>query len=173
VRVRVGHNRYDLQTMTLPKPRLPVSTLIFFICGIWLIGLGLYFIFLRPPLLPEDLRYMGASVSEIQSVMPELKRWLDRVFTVMGGFMTGAGLLTIATAGRAFAGRKEWRWILLTLAGLFSVGTMSLTNFQLNSDFKWPLLLPSLLWGLGLVLSINRESDGSGGAQPQGRSQID
>lgn len=30
-------------------------------------------------------------------------------------------------------------------------GTMSLTNFQLESDFKWLLLVPSLLWTLGLV----------------------
>ena len=26
-------------------------------CGVWLVGLGLYFTILRPPLLPEDLRF--------------------------------------------------------------------------------------------------------------------
>lgn len=31
---------------------------------------------------------------------------------------------------------------------------MSLTNFQLNSDFKWLLLIPSLLWIIGLVFLI-------------------
>jgi hypothetical protein len=31
------------------------------------------------------------------------------------------------------------------LAGLFTIGTMSLTNFQLNSDFKWLLRILSLL----------------------------
>ena len=30
--------------------------------------------------------------------------------------------------------------------------TMSLTNFQLNSDFKWLLLIPPLLWVIGLVV---------------------
>lgn len=30
-------------------------------CGVWHIGLGLYFIFLRPALLPEDLRYIGVN----------------------------------------------------------------------------------------------------------------
>ena len=31
------------------------------------------------------------------------------------------------------------------------IRTMSLTNFQLNANFKWLLLIPSLLWGIGLV----------------------
>jgi hypothetical protein len=31
----------------------PLSAWILMFCGIWLIGLGLYFVFLRPPLLPE------------------------------------------------------------------------------------------------------------------------
>jgi len=30
-------------------------------CGIWLMVLGGYFMFVRPPLLPEDLRYLGSS----------------------------------------------------------------------------------------------------------------
>ena len=134
---------------------------IFIACGIWLIGLGLYFIFLRPPLLPEDLRYMGISPSEIQSVVPGLERWLQSVFDVMGGFMTGSGLLTILAAMNVSAMREKQTWILLALAGLFTVGTMSLTNFQLNSDFKWLLLIPALLWFCGLTfLTIIREGDG-------------
>ena len=120
-------------------------------CGIWLMGLGLYFMFLRAPLLSEDLRYMGTTGGEIQSAIPGLERWLHRVFTVTGGFMAGAGVLTIAVAMNASALREKWTTSLLALAGLFTVGTMSLTNFQLNSDFKWLLLLPSLLWVTGLV----------------------
>lgn len=129
---------------------------VFIACGIWLIGLGLYFIFLRPTLLPEDLRYIGTSPGEIQSAMPGLEGWLHRVFTVMGGFMTGAGLLTILVAMNASAAREKSTWIVLALAGLFTVGTMSLTNFQLNSDFKWPLLIPSVLWIIGLVLPFGK-----------------
>ena len=128
-----------------------VSGFIFAACGIWLIGLGLYFMFLRPALLPEDLRYMGTSPAEVQSAMPGLERWVRRVFTVMGGFMTGAGVLTIFVAMNAPVFREKWTWIVLALAGLFTVGTMSLTNFQLNSDFKWLLLIPSFLWVIGLV----------------------
>ena len=78
----------------------------------------------------------------------------------MSGFMTGADVLTIFVTMTASAVREKWTWIVLALAGLFTVGTMSLTNFQLNSDFKWVLLIPSLLWVIGLVFPafINRMS---------------
>ena len=138
-----------------------ISIFVFIACGIWLIGLGLYFMFLRPPLLPEDLRYMRTSAGEIQSAIPGLQHWVHRVFTVMGGFMTGAGVLTILAATNAYAVRVKWTWIALALAGLFMVGTMSLTNFQLDSDFKWLLLIPSLLWIIGLVFAaVASRSDG-------------
>jgi hypothetical protein len=147
--------------MEMRKHRPSIPIFVFIACGIWLIGLGLYFMFLRPPLLPEDLRYMGTSAGEIQSATPGLQRWVHRVFTVMGGFMTGAGLLTISVAKNASAVREKWTWIVLASAGLFTVGTMSLTNFQLNSDFKWLLLIPSLLWIIGLAfLAVTVRSDG-------------
>jgi len=145
--------------MEIQKPRQSISMFIFIGCGIWLIGLGLYFIFLRPALLPEDLRYVGTSPGEIQSAIPGLESWLHRVFTVLGGFMTGAGLLTILVAMNASAAREKWTWIALALAGLFTVGTMSLTNFQLNSDFKWLLLIPSILWVIGLVFRTSTNTD--------------
>ena len=57
----------------------PFSATVLALGGIILIGLGLYFIFLRPPLLPEDPRYMGSSLSEIQATLPGLLPWLRRV----------------------------------------------------------------------------------------------
>jgi len=68
-----------------------ISTWMLIACGIWLIGLGLYFIALRPPLLPEDPRFMGATLEQIRTAIPGLEGWLKKVFTVMGGFMAGAG----------------------------------------------------------------------------------
>jgi predicted membrane channel-forming protein YqfA (hemolysin III family) len=129
---------------------------IFVVCGTWLIALGLYFMFLRTALLPEDVRYIGTSLSDIQAVAPGLERWLHRVFTVMGGFIAGAGVLTIFVAVNARAARKRWTCAVLALAGLFTVGTMSVTNFELNSDFKWLLLAPSVLWLVGLVYYVVR-----------------
>ena len=73
-----------------PTKTQPVSTWMLAGCGIWLIALGLYFIVLRPPLLPEDPRFMGA------------------------------------------------------------------TNFALHSDFRWVLLLPTLVWLAGLAIFVAR-----------------
>lgn len=57
----------------------PSSTLLVF-HGIILMGLGLYFVFIRPPLLPEDPRFMGTTLAEIQATVPGLLIWLRRVF---------------------------------------------------------------------------------------------
>ena len=70
---------------------------------------------------------------------------------VMGGSITAAGLLTILAVMNTSAMREKQTLIFLALTGLFTVGTMSLTNLQLNSDFKWLLMIPALLWALGLA----------------------
>ena len=124
----------------------------FMACGIWLVGLGLYFMFIRPALLPEDLRYMQANARELQDILPGLQRWTQRVFTVMGGFMAASGLLTINVALRLCAVRTKVAQAMLTLAGVLSVGLMSVTNFRLDSNFKWLLLIPPLVWAFGLLM---------------------
>lgn len=126
----------------MTRSALSVATLI--LCGVWAVCLGLYFMFLRPGLLPEDARYIGESVSRIQSVAPGLIRWLHRVFVVMGGFMAAMGVLTIFVSATA-ARRRGGAWV-LALAGLFSVINMSFINFVIGSDYRWLLLVPALLW---------------------------
>jgi len=39
----------------------------FVACGLWLIALGVYFLVLRPALLPEDLRFIGSSLESIRA----------------------------------------------------------------------------------------------------------
>ena len=124
---------------------------IFFACGIWLLGLGGYFMFVRPPLLPEDLRYLGASATQVGMLLPHLASWLRNVFMVMGGFMAGCGVLIIFVSVRAVPPCVQGTGTALGFAGLFSVAIMSGTNFALDSDFKWLLLVPAVAWLLGLV----------------------
>jgi len=143
--------------MNTGNTRTPAFAVIFLACGVWLIGLGLYFVFLRPALLPEDLRYMGATLREIQSAAPRIERWLRHVFVVMGGFMIGAGMLTIHVMRSSSRARTKRSLVLLVLVGLSTVGAMSVVNFQLDSDFKWILLIPALLWTVGLVLYLRHE----------------
>ena len=127
------------------------SKWIFVASGIWLIGLSGYFMFARPPLLPEDLRYLGSSAIEVEALLPHLASWLQNVFTVMGGFIAGCGVLTIFVSVRAVPQCLRGTGIALGCAGLLTVATMSWTNFVLASDFKWLLLVPAVAWLLALV----------------------
>ena len=139
-----------------PAPMRP-SGKVFIACGAWLIALGLYFLFLRSALLPEDPKYIGSSLEAIRAAMPGLERWLDHVFNVMGGFMVATGAMTVLVAYRFLARRECGTFAALTVAGAASVALMSATNFLLHSDFRWLLLLPALLWLVGLLCYL-RES---------------
>ena len=133
-----------------------VSTWMLAGCGIWLIALGLYFAVVRPPLLPEDPRFMGTNLAQIRSGVPGLENWLSRVFIVMGGFMAGVGVLTVFVATTAMRlGLKGTSWA-LALSGALTVGLMSASNFALHSDLRWVLLFPALVWLAGLVTYVAR-----------------
>ena len=141
--------------MTEGNTTRSVSTWLFVGCGVWLAALGLYFIFLRPPLLPEDSRSMGASLVQIHVAVPGLAGWLSKVFTVMGGFMAGAGVLTVFVAAVAVRSRsKGTSWVLAVTGGL-TVALMSAVNFALASDFQWLLLAPALVWVAGLAAYVS------------------
>lgn len=127
------------------------SVVSFLVCGVYLMGLGLYFALFRPALLPEDPRYIGSSLQQIRSSLPGLERWLSHVFPVMGGFMAGAGLLTAFLAATAVSERRKGTAIVLALTGLSTVATMSWTNFAIDSDFKWLLIAPAALWAAGIA----------------------
>ena len=123
-------------------------------CGVWLVALGLYFIAVRPSLLPEDARFMGATITQIQTAVPGLEGWLKKVFTVMGGFMAGAGVLTVFVATVAMPSRLKGTSWAIALAGALTVALMSVTNFALDSEFKWLLLAPASIWLVALVLHV-------------------
>jgi hypothetical protein len=111
----------------------------------------MYFLFLRPALLPEDPRYIGSSLETIRSAAPGLEGWLRHVFNVLGGFMVATGAITTFVAWRLLARRERGTFTAMAVAGAASVALMSATNFLLYSDFRWVLLLPALLWLAGLL----------------------
>ena len=135
-------------------PRLLPSGKVFVACGFWLVGLGGWFIFLRPALLPEDLRYLGGSLDAIRAAAPGVERWLGHVFDVMGGFMVATGAMTVLAAWRLRARPERASLAALSLAGAAGVALMSATNFTLGSDFRWLLSLPALLWVIGLACHV-------------------
>ncbi|MES2510024.1 MULTISPECIES: hypothetical protein [Polaromonas] len=140
--------------MSAPLRIRPVSMWLLVACGIWLVSLGLYFIFLRPPLLPEDTRFMGSTLAQVRTAIPGLEGWLKRVFIVMGGFMAGTGVLTIFVARIAIPSRLTGASWAIAMSGLLTVALMSSINFALHSDFRWLLLFPVLAWLAGFVLYV-------------------
>ena len=130
----------------------PYSATVLALGGAILMILGLYFVFLRPSLLPEDPRYMGTSLAQIQETVPGLLIWLRRVFWVMGGYMFATGLLSFHLAVTAFRTRARGVACVVVLAGMTSIGLMAVVNFIIASDFKWLILSFSLVWAAALVL---------------------
>ena len=126
---------------------------LFIACGVWLLGLGFYFIFIRPALLPEDLRYMGTDAQALKTALPGLALWLGKVFTVMGGFMAGTGALVAYFAFQVLPQRPAGALAVMVLTGTLTVVLMSAVNFALGSDFRWLLLGPPVVW-LAAVLAL-------------------
>ena len=137
--------------MQATTPRLPTSGKVFLVCGLWLVALGVYFVLLRPALLPEDPCYIGLSLEALRSAALGLERWLGQVFNVMGGFMIAAGVMTALVAWRLAARRERGTLVALAVAGAIGVAMRSATSFLLQSDFRWLLLAPVALWLFGLV----------------------
>ena len=130
----------------------PPSSLVLAAAGVALIGIGFYFIFLRPPLLPEDVRYMGQAVAQFDAVRPRLEALLSQVFRVMGGYVLATGVLSMTLAATSFRAHHWGAALGVAIGGAASIGLMVAVNFIINSDFKWALLTVALLWAFSLGL---------------------
>lgn len=122
--------------------------------GLYQLIAGLYFIFLRPSFLPEDLRAAGTTLEVIRAAAPRLEAWLDFVFTVLGGQMAAVGVLIIGAAVAVGRGHRPDPVAMAAygFAGLLSVMLMSGVNFALGSDFQWFLVAPVFVWLAAMIL---------------------
>ena len=127
------------------------SSLLLSLFGLILVVVGAYFWFVRPPLLPEDLRYLATSSSKIDDAVPNLKIWLAHVFRVLGGYIASCGILTIALAVTSFREHRTAAAVAAAAAGVASIGLMTAVNFAINSDFRWLLSGMALLWACSIV----------------------
>ena len=128
-----------------------LSAILLALSGVGLIGAGLYFLLLRPPLLPEDLRYMGLEPAHVAAVRPRMEPWLAHVFRVMGGYVLATGVLAITLAATSFRLHERGAGLGALIGGAASIGLMAITNFTIGSDFKWTLLGIAALWAASLV----------------------
>ena len=128
------------------------SSIVLAAAGILLAGMGFYFIVLRPPLLPEDTRFMGLTAAQLDPIRPQLEAWLTHVFRVLGGYVLATGILTVTLAATSFRQHSPIAAAGALLAGAASIGWMAVVNFIIGSDFKWALLGMALIWALSLGL---------------------
>ena len=138
--------------MRQPDKKWTLSAILLAAAGTSFTLMGLYFLLLRPPLLPEDIRFMSLSDTQLASVQPRLEAWLSHVFQVMGGYMLATGVLTITLAATAYRTHYRAAGIGALIGGAASIGLMAALNFAIDSDFKWVLLGMALVWALSLAV---------------------
>ncbi|RZM06270.1 MAG: hypothetical protein EOO88_53630 [Pedobacter sp.] len=114
--------------------------------------MGLYFCFVRPPLLPEDILYIGSLSQNEKTAMPGLTKWLQKVFWAMGGYIFTVGLLTVFISVTTFRHRLRGVFSIMCLAGITSIGLMTTVNFIIASEFRWLLFSFTGLWAFALLL---------------------
>jgi hypothetical protein len=116
--------------------------------GVMTVGTGIYFAFLRPPMLPEDVRRTGVARGALP---PAFADWLSIVFRTWGGFMVGLGVLLIAVS--LYLRRGDSRWIRggAAVGALVAFGSFLASNIQLRSDFLWFI---AILFGLAAALAV-------------------
>jgi hypothetical protein len=137
------------------------SAILLALSGVTLIGAGLYFLLLRSPLLPEDLRFIGWEPAHADAVRPGLEAWLTHVFRVLGGYVLATGVLTVTLAATSFRQYQPGAGLGALIGGAASIGVMAATNFIIDSDFKWALLGIAVLWAVSLVAFVFERSRSS------------
>ena len=135
-----------------------LSAILLAVAGTGLVLMGLYFLLLRPALLPEDTRFMALSDAQLASVRPQLEAWLSHVLQVLGGYVLATGVLTITLAATAYREHRRSAGIGALIGGLASIGLMSVVNFAIDSDFKWVLLGMALIWAFSLAVFWREET---------------
>ena len=70
----------------------------------------------------------------------------------MGCYVFTAVLFIMHVAQTSFRTRTQGAFIIVSTAGITSIGFMAFINFILQSDFKWVLLAFTIPWIVSLIL---------------------
>jgi hypothetical protein len=147
--------------MRATSTRWTPSAILLAATGATLVIAGFYFLVMRPPLLPEDVRYMSLGAAELAAVRARLEAWLWHVFWVMGGYVLATGVLMVTLAATSFRAHHWGAAVGVLIGGAASIGWMAVVNFLINSDFKWVLFGMAVLWAASLGLFVWERADGT------------
>lgn len=139
----------------MPWPvRSRIAAGLLLVVGILVMGIGAYFAILRPAFLPEDLRFIGGGAPETLLPSGGTASWIRQVFVVLGGYAFATGLYTAHAAVVAIRAQRPMPVLLLSIAGLSSVGTMVMVNFAVGSDFRVLIAMLGALWTVAVFLGV-------------------
>jgi hypothetical protein len=125
------------------------SSLAVLVLSLLTVALGVYMAILRPPLLPEDVRFLGVDPS---TLAPSLLRWLSLVFATWGAFITAFGVVLFGVANALRTARTTVLRRATALALMIAFGR-----------FLWFIvlvLLVSLASAIMLVVRSRRRAPG-------------
>ncbi|TLP98630.1 hypothetical protein FEF26_04330 [Nesterenkonia salmonea] len=124
------------------------------VLSVFTLGTGLYFMVLRPPLLPEDIRFSGIDTTTLP---PAFLEWLGVVFPTWGRFITGFGIVLLGIGIYLLSARILWLYLGTAAGILVAFGRFLYSNIAISSDFVWFIAAMFVLaLTLAVVLMIKR-----------------
>lgn len=132
------------------------TSLLLLALGLLTLGTGVHFLFFRPAMLPEDVRFTGMEPGLLR---PEMLQWLRIVFQTWGGFLAGFGILIVSVASYLLTSRIAILKAGTSVAVLVAFGRFLASNVLINSDFilfVGVLFAAATLAALLLLLSFLR-----------------
>ena len=112
-------------------------------------GTAVFFLVLRPALLPEDIRHTGIVPGTLP---PAFLEWLGTVFRTWGGFIAGFGVLLLGIGGFLLSGRARCLYWATAIGAVVAFGRFLFSNILLDSDFLWFI---SALFALAAATAIS------------------
>ena len=125
-----------------------LAALLLLTLGVLTLGTGGYFWFLRPAMLPEDVRLTGMAPHLLQPAMVE---WLRIVFRTLGGFVAAFGILMVSVAGYMLTLRPAVLNWGVVVAVLVAFGRFLTSNIVLQSDYLWFI---AALFAIALIAAL-------------------
>ena len=111
-----------------------LSGILLLVLGLLTMGTAVFFLVLRPALLPEDIRHTGIDPGTLP---PAFLEWLGTVFRTWGGFIAGFGVLLLGIGGFLLSGRARCLYWATAIGAVVAFGRFLFSNILLESDFLW------------------------------------
>ena len=126
-----------------------LSGILLLVLGLLTMGTAVFFLVLRPALLPEDIRHTGIDPGTLP---PAFLEWLGTVFRTWGGFIAGFGVLLLGIGGFLLSGRARCLYWATAIGAVVAFGRFLFSNILQDSDFLWFI---SALFALAAATAIS------------------